>query len=131
MTRGHSRVPVYQQHRRNLVAILLAKRLIGYNVEKPKRVSDFPLTYLPIVDSETSLFDMLNFFQEGRSHMAAVAGRTDGGNGNDDGGKAEREILGIITLEDVIEELIGEVSKSEQLHTALKCLTDDLIVGNY
>ncbi|KAI8913945.1 hypothetical protein DFJ77DRAFT_465293 [Powellomyces hirtus] len=109
ITRGHSRIPIYQHHRTNIVAILLAKRLIGYNVEKARRVSDVPLTYLPMIDSETNLFDMLNFFQEGRSHMAAVAGRTDGSRaGNDDEGKAEREILGIITLEDVIEELIGE-----------------------
>ncbi|KAJ3161624.1 hypothetical protein HDU88_007261 [Geranomyces variabilis] len=109
ITRGHSRIPIYQHHRNNIVAILLAKRLIGYNVEKAKRVSDMPLSYLPMIDSETNLFDMLNFFQEGRSHMAAVAGRTDGSRaGNDDNGKAERKILGIITLEDVIEELIGE-----------------------
>ncbi|KND04942.1 uncharacterized protein SPPG_00632 [Spizellomyces punctatus DAOM BR117] len=108
--RGHSRVPVYQRNRSNLVAILLVKRLIGYNVEKAKRINDFPLTYLPIVDDKTSLFDMLNFFQEGRSHMAAVAGYRVNDwldiNGQPD--RSEREILGVITLEDVIEELIGE-----------------------
>ncbi|KAI8825772.1 uncharacterized protein EV422DRAFT_491423, partial [Fimicolochytrium jonesii] len=108
ISRGHSRIPVYQGDRSNLIAILLAKRLIGYNVEKAKRISDVPLTYLPIIDGETNLFDMLNFFQEGRSHMAAVAMRVDGSTEREDDGKAEREILGVITLEDVIEELIGE-----------------------
>ncbi|KAJ3008517.1 hypothetical protein HKX48_008488 [Thoreauomyces humboldtii] len=109
INKGHSRIPVYHNHRSNVVAILLAKRLIGYNVQTAKRVSDVPLTYLPMIDSETNLFDMLNFFQEGRSHMAAVAGRTAKSKGqSDENGEAEREILGVITLEDVIEELIGE-----------------------
>ncbi|KAI9102685.1 hypothetical protein DFS34DRAFT_610102 [Phlyctochytrium arcticum] len=110
ISRGHSRVPVFHKNRSNLVAILLVKRLIGYNVEKAHRISDFPLTYLPIVDDKTSLFDMLNFFQEGRSHMAAVAGFRDpniDGTAEEDKHR-EREILGVITLEDVIEELIGE-----------------------
>ncbi|KAI9009549.1 hypothetical protein BC832DRAFT_529847, partial [Gaertneriomyces semiglobifer] len=124
VSRGHSRIPIYQNHRSNIVAILLVKRLIGYNVDKAKRIGDIPLTYLPIVDRQTNLFDMLNFFQEGRSHMAAVAGPISGPEGGQqtpqaDDGKSDREIIGIITLEDVIEELIGEVEAFARLFRTL------------
>jgi CBS domain containing-hemolysin-like protein len=51
--------------------------------------------------------DILNFFQEGRSHMALVSSNP----GGEDG------VLGVITLEDVIEELIGEVCIKRALKT--------------
>ena len=49
---------------------------------------------LPTVPAATELYDMLNQFQEGKSHMVSVS----------EFGK----VLGIVTLEDVIEELIQE-----------------------
>ncbi|KXS21216.1 DUF21-domain-containing protein [Gonapodya prolifera JEL478] len=71
--RGVSRVPVYDKERSNLVAIFLAKQLLDYDPHDCLAVNDFPLAFLPVVSSATPLFDMLNFFQEGRSHMAAVS----------------------------------------------------------
>ncbi|KAJ3050188.1 hypothetical protein HK097_008838 [Rhizophlyctis rosea] len=134
VSRGVSRIPVYQATPQNLVAMLLSKKLIGYNVEKVRKVSDFGLTYLPIVDGATGLGDMLNFFQEGKSHMAAVAALCSDSD--------EREIVGIITLEDVIEELIGEeiVDETDQfvdvstrepvVRTAMNTTMAKLIVSN-
>ena len=48
--------------------------------------------------SEPSCLDILNFFQEGKSHMVLVSEYPGGDSG----------ALGVVTLEDVIEELIGE-----------------------
>jgi metal transporter CNNM len=62
------------------------------------RVDDFQLATLPETRPETSCLDIVNFFQEGKSHMVLVSefpGETHGA-------------LGVVTLEDVIEELIGE-----------------------
>lgn len=50
---------------------------------------------LHVVSRDLPLYEMLNHFQTGKSHLAVVK---DPDNGN---------VLGIITLEDVIEELIN------------------------
>lgn len=79
--------------------MLLVKQLIKYDPEDAEPVSSFQISNLPETGPDTSCLDILNFFQEGRSHMALVS--------NDPGG--DTGVLGVITLEDVIEELIGEV----------------------
>jgi len=79
--------------------MLLVKQLIVYDPEDAVAVSKFSLSPLPRISPDTSCLDILNFFQEGRSHMALIVSKK-----NEDYGKA----LGVITLEDVIEELIGE-----------------------
>ncbi|RUS17312.1 hypothetical protein BC937DRAFT_90146 [Endogone sp. FLAS-F59071] len=78
--------------------MLLVKKLITYDPEDRVQVKDFPLSVLPEAGPDTSCLDILNFFQEGRSHMALIT----------DNPGYEGEPLGVITLEDVIEELIGE-----------------------
>lgn len=78
--------------------MLLTKRLITYDPEDAHPVKDLQLSTLPETGPETSCLDILNFFQEGKSHMALIS--------DDPGG--HRGALGVITLEDVIEELIGE-----------------------
>ncbi|CAG8549887.1 9385_t:CDS:2, partial [Diversispora eburnea] len=91
---GHSRIPVYEGSRENIFGVLLT--LIMYNPEKAAPLRDFRINPIPKVTGETLLFDILNTFQEGRSHMAIVI-------------KGEASIpIGIITLEDVLEELIQE-----------------------
>jgi len=78
--------------------MLLVKKLITYDPEDAWMVKDFSLVSLPETHPLTSCLDILKFFQEGRSHMVLVSDDPGG-----DGGA-----IGILTLEDVIEELIGE-----------------------
>lgn len=78
--------------------MLLVKMLITYDPEDCLRVRDFQLATLPETAPETSCLDIINFFQEGKSHMVLVS---------DSPGEPEGA-LGVVTLEDVIEELIGE-----------------------
>lgn len=99
LTAGYSRIPIHQPgNPSNFVGMLLVRILITYDPEDCKRVSDFALATLPETRPETSCLDILNFFQEGKSHMVLVSE-----NPGDDTGA-----LGVVTLEDVIEELIGE-----------------------
>jgi hypothetical protein len=82
----------------NFVGMLLVKMLITYDPEDAKRVRDFALATLPETRPETSCLDIVNFFQEGKSHMVLVSSYP----------SEDRGALGVVTLEDVIEELIGE-----------------------
>lgn len=99
LSAGYSRIPIHApDNQMNFVGMLLVKILITYDPEDCKRVRDFALATLPETRSETSCLDIVNFFQEGKSHMVLVSEFP----GDDSGA------LGVVTLEDVIEELIGE-----------------------
>jgi len=98
---GHSRVPVYKGDRNNIVGLLLVKHLLGVSIEKRIPIRQIGLRPLPGVLSDKPLYDMLNEFQTGKSHMATVTDNSTG------------ELVGIITLEDVIEELIQEEIEDE------------------
>ncbi|KAI0395260.1 DUF21-domain-containing protein [Xylariaceae sp. FL0594] len=96
---GYSRIPIHQSgNPTNFIGMLLVKILITYDPEDGKRVKDFSLATLPETRPETSCLDIINFFQEGKSHMVLISEYP----GEDHGA------LGVVTLEDVIEELIGE-----------------------
>jgi metal transporter CNNM len=99
LSEGYSRIPVHAAGQpTNFVGMLLVKILITYDPEDGMLVKDFPLATLPETRPETSCLDIINFFQEGKSHMVLVS-EFPGEN---------RGALGIVCLEDVIEELIGE-----------------------
>lgn len=99
LSQGYSRIPIHAPDNPiNFIGMLLVKMLITYDPEDCKKVRDFALATLPETRPETSCLDIVNFFQEGKSHMVVVSEYP----GEDHGA------LGVVTLEDVIEELIGE-----------------------
>ena len=99
MREGYSRIPIHEpKNKSNFVGMLLVKMLITYDPEDARKVRDFSLATLPETLPSTSCLDIINFFQEGKSHMVLVSDYP----GEDYGA------LGVVTLEDVIEELIGE-----------------------
>ena len=118
LAEGYSRIPIYAVNNpRDFVGMLLVKMLITYDPEDALRVRDFQLATLPETRPETSCLDILNFFQEGKSHMVLVS----------DYPGEPRGALGVLTLEDVIEELIGEeiVDESDvymDVHKAIRRL---------
>ncbi|KAF9361762.1 hypothetical protein BGX34_006939 [Mortierella sp. NVP85] len=96
---GYSRIPIYRDDDpTNFIGMLLVKRLITYDPQDHLPVRQFTINSLPAAAPNTSCLDILNFFQEGRSHMALVTSGTSG----------LGDPSGVITLEDVIEELLGE-----------------------
>lgn len=99
LSAGYSRIPIYEPgNNQNFVGMLLVKILITYDPEDCKKVSEFALATLPETRPETSCLDIVNFFQEGKSHMVLVS----------DCPGENYGAIGVVTLEDVIEELIGE-----------------------
>ncbi|CAG8615693.1 3790_t:CDS:10 [Funneliformis mosseae] len=118
-TTGHSRIPVYDGSRDKILGVLLTKLLIMFNPDDPKPLKDFQINPMPPVEAETPLFDILNTFQEGRSHMAVVV-------------KGNPPVpIGIVTLEDVLEELIQEEIYDEsdaRVGLAVKLETGDQLI---
>jgi metal transporter CNNM len=118
LSAGYSRIPIHAPGEpTNFVGMLLVKVLITYDPEDEKRVGEFPLATLPETAEDTSCLDIVNFFQEGKSHMVLVSEYPGENNG----------ALGVVTLEDVIEELIGEeiVDESDvfiDVHKAIRRL---------
>jgi metal transporter CNNM len=99
LSQGYSRIPIHApDNEEDFIGMLLVKMLITYDPEDCKPVRDFALATLPETRAETSCLDIVNFFQEGKSHMVLVS----------DNPGADHGALGVVTLEDVIEELIGE-----------------------
>jgi hypothetical protein len=70
LSAGYSRIPIHTpDNEENFVGMLLVKMLITYDPEDAAKVNDFALATLPETRPETSCLDIINFFQEGKSHM--------------------------------------------------------------
>ncbi|KAJ9126109.1 hypothetical protein QFC24_002381 [Naganishia onofrii] len=71
---GFSRIPVYEPgQKENFVGMLLVKRLISYNPEECKKVSEFPLLSLPEARPDINCFQALDYFQTGRAHLLLIS----------------------------------------------------------
>eukprot|EP00040_Diaphanoeca_grandis_P014455 m.73354 g.73354 ORF g.73354 m.73354 type:complete len:473 (+) comp24548_c0_seq1:136-1554(+) len=101
--RGHSRVLVYEEGKEKSSArhFFLVKHLIKLDPMAPTQIRKLGLIELALVSELESLFDLLNLFQSGSTHIAGVFSASDA-----DVEPAQRELIGIITLEDILEVLI-------------------------
>ncbi|KXS10780.1 DUF21-domain-containing protein [Gonapodya prolifera JEL478] len=119
LSTGHSRIPVYHLVPSSIVGVVLVKSLLSIDLSPsnptPLRVHNLPIRRLPVVHSSTSVPKVLRVFEQGQSHMAVVVERNDeeGGSfkGHGEQGPTEADAfvtLGIVTLEDVLEEILGE-----------------------
>ncbi|GAA5915406.1 hypothetical protein JCM6882_001415 [Rhodosporidiobolus microsporus] len=96
---GHSRIPVHVPgNTTDFLGMLIVKKLISYDPEDEKQLGDFALSVLPETGPESTCLDVLNYFQQGRSHILLVSDTP-----GEPGGA-----MGVVSLEDVIEEMIGE-----------------------
>ena len=92
---AHSRFPVYDGERDNIIGILLAKDLL-----KLQRAPEFNIRALlrpaVFVPESKGLNDLLREFRGNRNHLAIVI---------DEFGR----VAGLITIEDVLEQIVGEI----------------------
>ncbi|KAK9945345.1 hypothetical protein M0R45_010865 [Rubus argutus] len=72
LARGHSRVPVYSGNPKNIIGLLLVKSLLTVRAETETPVSAVSIRRMPRVPADMPLYDILNEFQKGSSHLAAV-----------------------------------------------------------
>ncbi|OMO86978.1 hypothetical protein CCACVL1_09353 [Corchorus capsularis] len=147
ISKGHSRIPIYSGNPENIIGLILVKNLIKCSPEDETPIRDLTIRRIPRVHECLPLYDILNLFREGHSHMAVVV-KSNSINETAEiakikssipdrkihsnprkGAKGIRscktsgltlflyldsfpildeEVLGIITLEDVMEELLQE-----------------------
>nr|KAF6429137.1 cyclin and CBS domain divalent metal cation transport mediator 3 [Molossus molossus] len=104
MQSGHTRIPVYEEERSNIVDMLYLKDLAFVDPEDCTPLSTITRFYnhpLHFVFNDTKLDAVLEEFKRGKSHLAIVQKVNNEGEGD-----PFYEVLGLITLEDVIEEVI-------------------------
>ena len=96
--KGYSRIPVYDDDESNVVHILLAKDLLFIDPDDKKPLAEvcgFYKTPFIMAEKERPLNKMLDEFKTGeKGHLAIVKGDEDQG------------AIGLVTLEDIIEEII-------------------------
>lgn len=90
---GHSRVPVYKKDLDNIVGVLYLKDLLSHDY-RDKKVGDVARENVIFVDSHKPLDDLLSAFKSTRNHMFIVLDK-------------HCVVSGIVTIEDVLEEIIG------------------------
>jgi metal transporter CNNM len=113
---GHSRIPVYKKYPSNIVGLLLVKRLIVVDPEDCRAVGDFCIRKPLITTPDESCYSILNEFQKGRSHIAMLTSQAKLVHECWEEGldiPPSVEFVGIVTIEDVIEELIQEEIEDE------------------
>lgn len=94
---GHSRIPVYNETIDNISGILYVKELLPFIAHKPRKFELRKMLHRPYFVPETMpLDDLLVEFKRRRLHLSCVVDEY-GGFG------------GIITLEDIIEEIVGDI----------------------
>ena len=99
---GHSRVPVYDGTLDHIVGILYARDLLKHLGQPPEqfnvRSAIRPAVFVPEIKP---LRDLLKEFRQQKVHIAIVA--------DEYGGTA-----GLVTIEDILEELVGEISDEHE-----------------
>ncbi|GFY86163.1 methyltransferase, putative [Actinidia rufa] len=72
MTMGHSRVPIYAGNPTNIIGLILVKNLLTVDPEDAVPVRKMLIRKIPRVSENMPLYDILNEFQKGHSHIAIV-----------------------------------------------------------
>jgi CBS domain containing-hemolysin-like protein len=96
---GHTRIPVYGRNRDDILGILHAKDLLAELAREPAQRAEHwtKLLRQPVFVPETKPIDaLLQELQHGRNHMVVVLDEYGG-------------VSGLVTMEDVLEEIVGEI----------------------
>ncbi|OVA07022.1 CBS domain [Macleaya cordata] len=72
MTNGHSRVPVYAGNPKNIIGLILVKNLLTVDPNDAVPLKKMTIRKIPRVSETMPLYDILNEFQKGHSHIAVV-----------------------------------------------------------
>jgi metal transporter CNNM len=98
--KGWSRIPVLDRRLKRSYGVVIMKDMIEHNFEEqPLRVDELPLYHSEPVGSKTALDTMFRKFISAHSHLLPV--------------EQGRKIIGVVTIEDLIEEIVGHEIRDE------------------
>ena len=92
---GHSRYPVYEKEKENIIGVLMTKDVLKWQRAPEIHLKVLLRTAIFVPESK-NLTDLLREFKKNRNHMAMVV---------DEFGR----ISGLVTFEDLLEEIVGEI----------------------
>jgi CBS domain containing-hemolysin-like protein len=99
---GYSRVPIYEKDPRNIVGVALAKDIARQLVEKKDSIQISQIAKKPIiVDEDFKIKYLFKIFQRTHVHIAVIVDK-------------QQRTIGIATLEDLLEELVGEIEDESE-----------------
>ena len=97
---GHTRIPMYRDNPENIVGVLHARDLMRAHVAAGGRAENLDISRIMVepwfIPETTNLKDQLQSFLKKRAHFAMVV---------DEYGA----LMGLVTLEDILEEIVGEI----------------------
>lgn len=116
---GFSRVPVFSRQRQHVVGLLFVKDLIFVDPEDGVPLAEYLRVFersIELVDAQANLDDVLRIFKRGRGHLALVLGQSQKPSPSEclsplikDRVQSDvSHIVGLVTLEDIIEEILGD-----------------------
>lgn len=115
---GYTRIPLYEGSPDTIVGILHAKDLLRFCIDTDQSAANLRERLFPpvFIQESTPITKLLRDFQEKKNHMAIVTDEFGG-------------VRGLITLEDVIEEIVGEIDdEHDQEESELRVLSEKVIL---
>ena len=110
---GHSRLPIYEGEKNNLIGYFRTKKLIGLDLSKKHKLENF-LSRAIEVNKDTTIISLYELCKNGKSHMAFVYEKNKNRRRYSDSitenliKKEDKKFIGIVTLEDLIEYLLKD-----------------------
>lgn len=99
MNQKFSRIPVYKDNIDNIIGVLHVRTCLKELLENPEVSLRSLMTEPYVIEPSMKLDDIVEGFSERRTHMAIV--------------KRDNKTLGIVTMNDALRELIGDMLESE------------------
>lgn len=101
---GYSRLPVYEGDPENIVGIINMKDLLNLSVNKNLVILSDIIYPAIFVQESKNVTELLKEFQNGHTHLAIVV-------------DSQKKIQGLVTLEDLLEEIVGEIEDEHDIRS--------------
>jgi len=98
---AHSRFPVFDGNRDNVIGVLLAKDLLRHTIDEDFQIRDW-LRPAVLIPQSKRLSVLLKDFKENRNHLAVIVDEYGG-------------VAGIVTIEDVLEQIVGDIEDEHDI----------------